>query len=65
MREASDENEGVFELHGSTDAAWVGTAARGCGIAMDKAGKTLILAAAARVVDRLTQPALKLAKLPR
>ena len=65
LREASDENEGVFELHGSADAAWAGTAARGCGIAMNEAGKTLILAAAARVVDRLAQPALKLAKLPR
>ena len=65
LREASDEKKGVFELHGSTDAAWAGTAARGCGIAMDEAGKALILAAAARVVDRLAQPALKLAKLPR
>ena len=32
---------------------------------MDEAGKEIVLAAAARLVERLSQPALKLAKLPR
>ena len=67
LRQASDGRAatGVFELHGSTDAAWVGRPARGSGIAMDEAGKEIVLAAAARLVERLSQPALKLAKLPR
>ena len=57
--------EGSFELHCSTDAAWTGTAARGCGVAMDVAGKTLITAAAVRVGERLAQPELKIAKATR
>ena len=66
LRLASDGcTTGVFELHGSTDAAWVGRPARGSGIAMDEAGKEIVLAAATRLVERLSQPALKLAKLPR
>lgn len=66
LRQASEgRDSGVFELHGSTDAAWVGTMARGSGIAMDEAGKETVLSAAARLVERLSQPVLKLAKLPR
>jgi hypothetical protein len=53
---------GATQMHGSLDASWKGTVARGCGIAMDEAGKALIATAAARVVDRLDEPAMQVAK---
>ena len=56
------EDVGAVALHGSTDAAWAGTAARGSGIAMDDEGKERVLEAAKRVAERLHHP-LKLCKL--
>ena len=47
---------GTVKLHCTTDAAWKGTSARGGGLAMDEEGKNLIVAAAARVVERLAEP---------
>jgi hypothetical protein len=61
---ASASTGGVVALHGCTDAAWTGTAARGSGIAMDGEGKVRVLLAAQRVAERLLQP-LKLSALPR
>jgi hypothetical protein len=49
------EGEGVFELHASTDAAWAGRTARGSGIAMDEAGKAVVIAAASRVAEHLAE----------
>ena len=39
------------ELHGSTDASWKGTTARGSGIAMNAAGRELVTAAASHVAE--------------
>ena len=52
---ASDTEECAFgiELHGSTDAAWKGTAARGSGIAMDEEGRHLVAKAAAQLAHKL------------
>ena len=53
---------GVVHLHCTTDAAWKGSAARGGGLAMDEEGKKLVEAAAARVVEKLGEPALQISK---
>ena len=52
---ASTKEEGgaCLELHSSTDAAWRGTAARGAGIAMNGAGRAVVLEASVNVVSRL------------
>ena len=41
------------ELHSSTDAAWRGTAARGAGIAMNGAGRAVVVEASFKVASRL------------
>lgn len=43
------------ELHSSTDAAWRGTAARGAGIAMNDAGRAVVVEASANVATRLAE----------
>jgi hypothetical protein len=50
---AAEDSAATFELHGSVDAAWKATAARGGGIAMDAEGRELVVAAAGRVAARL------------
>lgn len=52
----------LLELHGCSDAAWAGTAARGTGLAMNEAGKKLMTSAARRVVDRLGEPEMQVRK---
>ena len=62
-RRAVESSDASFELHGSTDAAWRGTSARGNGIAMNSLGKEMILSAASQVAERLAQPAMQLPKV--
>ena len=52
---ASTKEEGgaCLELHSSTDAAWRGTAARGAGIAMNGAGRAVVVEASVNVACRL------------
>ena len=57
---AANNLQGSIELHGSIDAAWKGTAARGCGLAMDHVGIQLVASAAARVRSHLLQPMVKI-----
>ena len=47
-----------LELHGSTDAAWKGTSARGSGLALNAAGIDIVASAVAHVAERLSQPAM-------
>ena len=48
-----DEGDLDVELHGSTDASWRGTTARGAGIAMTEGGCSLVARAASNVANRL------------
>jgi hypothetical protein len=50
---AQQEGGACLELHSSTDAAWRGTAARGAGIAMNGAGRAVVVEASVNVACRL------------
>ena len=50
---AQEEGGACLELHSSTDAAWRGTAARGAGIAMNDAGRAVVVEASFKVASRL------------
>ena len=51
---STQEGDGArVELHSSTDAAWRGTAARGAGIAMNGAGRAVVVEASAKVASHL------------
>ena len=50
---AQEEGGACLELHSSTDAAWRGTAARGAGIAMNDAGRAVVVEAAAKVASHI------------
>jgi hypothetical protein len=50
---AQEEGGACLELHSSTDAAWRGTAARGAGIAMNGAGRAVVVEASFKVASRL------------
>ena len=49
----SDEGGVGLELHGSAEASWRGTSARGAGIAMDESGRSVVTMAAGNVASRL------------